>query len=203
HPCTLRAARLTGPRTIRVPTGAGRRARAAGGRALVGTDAQRLPGHPGGADPCERLRGQLRPDLDEAEGRKDVDLAEVLAAQAALTGDRPDDRLRPHTVGVPVRDAVARARAGPACPRPGCAVIDEPDATRLARPGASRLLGGAGLHLLLAGGAGALVADGQGRHDGEQLLGGDLPGLQVLGDDAAVQVQPPGLAAQLGAREQG
>src|SRR5690606_21453658 len=83
--------------------------RAAGrGRALVETDAQRLPGDPGARDAVHGVGVERRGDVHEGERREDVDLADVRPGQAGLVRQGADDAAGHHAVLVPDRQAVAR-----------------------------------------------------------------------------------------------
>src|SRR5699024_9725526 len=161
--------------------------------AAIRADAQLAPRDPGAADPGELLLAELATDLDQGERAEDRDLADVLAAQAALTGDGADDRRRSRPVGVAHTDAVGRViglgvRAG-------------------ARAARSALLastqGGAGDLLVLGAGAGTVVAHGHRTEDR-----GHLERIHpVLGDEAldrfAVQLETAALGALGDTGEQG
>ena len=85
------------------------RAGTARGRAGVGLDAQRAAGDLRRTDLALAVGVEPERDLDDREGREDVDLADLGAAQAALAGDGADDALGRDAVAVADGDAVAVA----------------------------------------------------------------------------------------------
>ena len=184
-------------------------ARATGARSLVDRDAQHATTDAGPRDAVDRAGVEGRDDVDEGEAREDVDLAEVLALQAALVRERADDATGLDAVVEADGEAVARAlrvagavlaaRATVAVARVAAAAfIVETARAAGAALGETLRLGALLLGSdLLRVGAGTVVADVEGEHDGGELGAVDVTLVvrQELVDETAVELETAGLAA--------
>src|SRR5699024_2437584 len=159
-------------------------------------DPQRTAGHARALEALERLRGQPTGDVDQGEAAEDVDLADVLAGQAALARQRAHESTRLDAVAVPHRDPPPSGTAGDV----------GVGATALTALGAvTPLLAGRrqarslelGVHVVP--GARTLVAHGERNDAGQQV---DRVHVRVLGqvdrDGLAVQVEATGHGPLLG-----
>ncbi len=142
-------------------------------------------------------------DVDEREAAVDVDAAHVLAGEAALAGERPDERTRLQAVAVPDGHAVARVAAGArgrrAPPRPG-------DVTAAGLLGArlARVLHGAVQVLAVGRGDRTVVAHRERGDGGEQVDEVDARvRLDVLAHGVAHDLEASGGDAVGGLAEQG
>src|SRR5699024_5278344 len=175
------AAVLAAERPVPVPARA-----LAAARSAIRADAQLAATDLRAGDPLHLLRRQRAAELDQGEVREDLDLADVLAVQAALAGERADDPRGPCAVGVPHPDLVRRVSAlGDRCVA-AMAALPAPVVTGELRPGEL---------LLLGGGARAVVAHGHRPEGGGQLQRVEIVLGDELADELPVEVQTSALDA--------